>query len=132
MPTADVFDMVACALDAQAEQIDIVMIPVWPMVSGEVMAGGRLRDDLEQRLGDDADWLATDARQLRDAAATCRHRAEVCRQAEAAAAAYGVALDRYDDRMRSWRWADEVGLATGPRPVRPAPPIRPPSWVVLR
>ncbi len=128
MPTAEAYDVLAIALDTQAEALEVVMVPLHPMVERDVMAGGLVRDELARRLDDDAGWIVVEVGQLRDAADECRRRAEVCRVAEAAAVAHAAAWHRYERELVAWRHDDTSGMC-GPRPLPPTAPLKPPPWV---
>lgn len=127
MPTASQFDAAARALDEHAARLAVLLQPVEAAMGPAVLRGGCLTAAVESAVvhgravaGSVHDHLA----QLADEA---RSRAEVCRQAWAAAVAYDAARRSHVVEMGAWRDGGEVG----PPPALPRRPPTPPPWVEL-
>lgn len=122
MPHAEDYDAAAIALDAAAQLTSTLLDPTRAALGGGVMVGGALtavvNDELETA-GTLLDGITTELSTL---ASTCRERAEICRQALAAGAAYDADYADYEAALRE----------TAPGDRTPEPPPAPetlPAWV---
>jgi hypothetical protein len=122
MPYAEDYDAAAIALDAAAQITGTLLEPARAALGNGVMVGGALtavvNDELEAA-GTLLDGVTTELGTL---ATTCRERAEICRQALAAGAAYDADYADYESALRE----------TVPGDRTPEPPQAPetlPVWV---
>jgi len=136
MPYAEDFER---SLDRVANLTENLSSPL-PFASGtDVVAGGQLSVVVATVLEQSAGICQRAAFELYELARECRRRAQVCRDATAAALAHRQNMRQYSAQTSSWRveWARHAEApndvaSPGPPPTHPWPPPRPPAWVDIR
>jgi hypothetical protein len=122
MPFAEDYDAAAISLDAAAQVTTTLLDPARAALNDGVMVGGALTSVVTDELDAAAVRLEQITTELGQLATTCRERAELCRQALAAGAAYQADYADYQAELRDLPPGD-------PAPAPPTPPETAPEWV---
>jgi len=135
MPYAEDYDAAAATLDAVAQATAVLLDPARATLDSGVLIGGQLSDVVTDQLAAAATGLVQIGTELGQLAATCRERAEVCRQATAGQQAYQSSYAGYQSELGHWqdavdaRAADPGAPDPGPAPVAPPAPATAAPWV---
>ncbi|NOX31863.1 MAG: hypothetical protein GXP35_17730 [Actinobacteria bacterium] len=139
MPYAEDFEAAGRRLDRVANLTETLSSPLTSASGTDVVAGGQLTVVVATVLGQSAGICHRSAFELHELARECRRRAQVCRDATAAALAHQQRMRQHSAQTSSWRveWARHVEAPSdvpnpGSPPAHPWPPPRPPAWVDIR
>ncbi len=139
MPYAEDFEAAGRSLDHVANLTENLGSPLTSASGTDVVAGGQLSIVVATVLGQSVGICHRAAFELDQLAQECRRRAQVCRDATAAALTHRQNMRQYSAQASSWRvaWARHVEAPSdvpspGPPPTHPGPPPRPPAWVDIR
>lgn len=127
MPFAEDYDAAAAALEAAAQATGTLVDPARAAMGTGVMVGGQLTDVVTDELNAADVILDEVSAEMTQLAATCRERAEICRQALSAQQAYDASYADYEAHQRQQDAADGSGPGDA-APEPPAPPPDPPPW----
>jgi hypothetical protein len=122
MPYAEDYDAAAIALDAAAQITATLLDPARAAAGDGVMVGGALTAVVNDELEAAGALLGSVSTELSTLAATCRERAEICRQALVTGQAYDADYADYEAALRESAPGD-------PAPEPPPPPQTLPAWV---
>ena len=136
MPTQSEFERAAGEFDRSAAHVDELFSGPRHLLDEGVLVGGMLTLELSLLFEHVRGTLSRRADELRELAATCRGRAEVCAAHRVALRAFDDGTDAYERERRRWAmrseahvlWPDLVA-SPGPAPRRPEAPPTPPDWV---
>lgn len=124
MPTAEDYELAANAFEAAAQEAALMMESARAVLGGGVMVGGQLSQLVTEELDAAAGILDSASAELTQLVATCRERAEICRQALDSQVAYNASYVDYQEQLRDWH---DSG-SRGPAPDPPPSPETPPTW----
>ncbi|GIH07659.1 hypothetical protein Rhe02_57260 [Rhizocola hellebori] len=125
MPFAEDYDVAANALEAAAQEAASMMESARAALGTGVMVGGQLTRLVTDELDAAAGILDQVSSELTELVATCRERAEICRQAQADQHTYAASYTRYQADLRDWQ--DHHGTRE-PAPEPPTAPEAAPAW----
>jgi hypothetical protein len=122
LPYAEDFDAAAIALEAAAQVTATLLDPARAALGDGVMVGGALTAVVSDELDSAGALLQGVTTELGTLAATCRERAEICRQALVAGQHYAADFADYEAALRDLPPGDRA-------PEPPAAPEMASAWV---
>ena len=125
MPFAEDYEVAASAFEAAAQETASMMESARAALGAGVMVGGQLTRVVTDEFDAAAGILDQVSSELAELVATCRERAEICRQALADQNSYAASYTRYEADLRDWQEAHSAREAA---PEPPQAPEAAPSW----